>query len=180
MVADPRARGRFGGKSTPRLGGEYLPDRGRGDVEIARIVIQSVLLDVYSVRPRFAGGRYRYAFVDENGGRYRVRPRTSRRPLTLGQLVHLIDTVRWDDDDEVTENVVLDGDEDDIDYDQYPWVDGWWWQQWHSGEAPEECTDFARVESEQYPDLADYYEERARVWRIERAKGRRRAAEEGR
>lgn len=154
------------------LGGEYLPNLGRGEAEIARIVIQSVLLDVYSVRARFTGSIYHYRFVDEDGGRYRIRPRTSKRPLTLRKLVHLIDTVRWgEDDDPVVEESQLEKDEDDIDYDQYPWVEGWWWQQWHYEEPLEECTDFARVESEQYPDLANYYEERAAVWREAREDG---------
>lgn len=148
------------------VGGEYLPDLGQGEVEIARITVQSVLRNVYSVRAHFEDGIYHYEFVDENGGDYRVEPETSRRPLTLGELVHLIDTVRWgDDDDPVAESDPFEYDEDDIDYDQYPWLDGWWWQQWHSGDSPEECTDFARVESEQYPDLEDYYEERAAGWR---------------
>ncbi len=49
-----------------------------------------------------------------------------------------------------------------------PGPEGWCWQQWEYGDPPEECTAFAWVESEQYPEPGDYYRERARRWRVER------------
>ena len=47
--------------------GEYLPDYEAGEVEIARIVLASGTLDVYSVRARWVGGELRYRVVDEYG-----------------------------------------------------------------------------------------------------------------
>lgn len=134
------------------MGGEYLPDLVSREVEIARVVLASVTMDVFSIRARLSGGRYHYSVQDEYESQFDVSPRTSRRPLTLRALIGLIDSV-----------------EGDIDFQGRSLVEVWWWQQWAFGYAPQECTDFAWVESEQYPELAAFYEERARQWRIARA-----------
>ncbi len=133
------------------MGGEYLPDLAGREVEIARVVLASVLGDVFSVRACLVEGGYRYSMVDEYATDFRVTPKASPRTLTLGELIGLIDSV----DDGVESP---DG-----------FVEAWWWQQWECGDAPERCTAFARVESEQYPQLAAHYEARARQWRIARA-----------
>ena len=136
------------------LGGEYLPDLAKREVEIARIVLASVTMDVFSVRVRLRGGRYHHAIRDEYATEFSVRPKTSRAPLTLGGLALLIDTADGQDLESTGRSL----------------VDVWWWQQWeYGGYSPQECTDFAWVESEQYPQLAAYYQERARQWRIARA-----------
>lgn len=135
------------------MGGEYLPGlRGR-EVEIARVVLASVTMDVFSVRARLGKRGYRYRMVDEYETRFDVRPRTSVRTLTLGRLVGLIDTA----------------DGLDLGLSGRAFVEAWWWQQLESGDSLEDCTAFAWVESEQYPELGAYYEERARRWREERA-----------
>ena len=92
--------------------------------------------------------------MDEYGTEFVVRPQTSRAPLTLGGLVNLIDTA----------------DGHGLESDGRSLGDVWWWQQWEHGYTPEECTAFAWVESEQYPELAAYYKERARQWRIARTR----------
>jgi hypothetical protein len=43
------------------MGGEYLPDYGRDEVEIARIELESTTSDVISVRARPRGRRIEYA-----------------------------------------------------------------------------------------------------------------------
>jgi hypothetical protein len=70
------------------MGGEYLPDMQQTEVEIARITIASTTQDVTSVYARRGKDRIRYRVVDEyEGGTLSGRStRTSRRPLTLGQL----------------------------------------------------------------------------------------------
>ncbi len=138
------------------MGGEYLPDLVERETEIARIVLASVTMDVFSVRACLVEGGYRYSIMDEYGTEFVVRPKTSRAPLTLDGLVNLIDTA----------------DGHGLESHGRSLVDVWWWQQWEHGYSPEECTDFAWVESEQYPELAAYYEERARQWRIARTRGR--------
>lgn len=135
------------------MGGEYLPDLKGREVEIARLVLASATMDVFSVRARLRSGKYHYSIRDEYATEFTVRPQTSRAPLTLGALVKLIDTA----------------DSHGLETDGHSLVEVWWWQQWEHGWSPEECTDFAWVESEQYPELADYYLERARQWRIARA-----------
>ena len=135
------------------MGGEFLPDLAPRQVEIARIVLASSTMDVFSIRARLRSGQYHYSIQDEYEGEFTIEPETSRAPLTLGELIGLIDTA--------------DGHE--IDSGGRSLVDGWWWQEWRSGNnSPQECTDFAWVESDQYPQLAAYFEERARQWRIAR------------
>ena len=120
-------------------------------------------MDLFSVRARLVDGSYRYLVEDEYETEFRVRPGESKRTLTLGELIGLIDTAEG--------HLTKPG--------RWSFVEGWWWQEWNSGcdRPPEECTAFAWVESEQYPQLGDHYEERARLWRIDRA--RERAAREG-
>lgn len=79
------------------LGGEYLPDRGSTEVEIARITIASTTQDVTCVYARPVGQRIHYRVVDEYGGGTLAgtRSRTSTRPLTLVQLVDFF-LSNWD------------------------------------------------------------------------------------
>jgi hypothetical protein len=137
------------------LGGEFLPDLDEREVEIARLVLASVTTDVFSVRARLVDGSYRYSMADEYSTEFSLTPSASEQPLTLAELVGLLDTAEGQD----------------------LFVELWWWQQWEHGYTPEECTAFAWVESEQYPELGTYYKERARQWRIERA--RERALQDG-
>ena len=138
------------------LGGEYLPDLSEREVEIARVVLASTTMDVFSVRACLIDGGYAYRVVDEYATRFRVTPGTSTRPLTLGELVALLDGIE----------------REELEPDGRPFVEAWWWQQWESGDGPEECTAFAWVESEQYPGLGAYYGERARAWQLARARER--------
>ncbi len=81
------------------MGGEYLPDYLPGEVEIARIVLASVTQDVVSIRARRRGRdrRIQYRVLDEYDSDFRFLPRSSRRPLTLEELIGLIETVQNDD-----------------------------------------------------------------------------------
>ena len=132
------------------MGGEYLPDLVNHEIEIARVVLASTTMDVFSVRARRIEGGYRYSMADEYGTSFQVTPEASEETLTLGELVHLIDTV----ESEIETNGSF--------------VEAWWWQQREYGDDLEDCTAFAWVESEQYPRLAAYYQERARQWRADR------------
>ena len=85
----------FAGRIHPSLmGGEYLPDFDdeSGEVEIARLVFASVTCDVTSVRARLVEGGIAYRVINEYDYEYRVQPEVSDKPLTLGELIHLIDT----------------------------------------------------------------------------------------
>jgi hypothetical protein len=70
------------------LGGNYLPDTDVGEVEIARIEIESVTHDVTSLFARSKNGLIHYRVVDEYEGDTLSGPSemTSEKPLTLGEL----------------------------------------------------------------------------------------------
>ena len=83
---DRRALGRL---HPSFMGGEYLPNRDETEIEIARINIDSTTSDVTSVYAKAGKNRIYYRVVDEYGGDTLAakRTRTSRQPLTLGELI---------------------------------------------------------------------------------------------
>lgn len=70
------------------MGGEYLPDQEDGEVEIARIEIDSTTADVTSVYASLTAAGIHCRVVDEYGGDTLSGPSEtdSTRPLTLGEL----------------------------------------------------------------------------------------------
>lgn len=83
------ARHALGSLHPAAMGGEYLAPQDAGEVEIARISIQSVMGDVTSVYARFAAGGIAYRVVDEFEGETLGphRTRSSAQPLTMGELI---------------------------------------------------------------------------------------------
>jgi len=80
------------GRVHPRLmGGEYLPDYEAAEVEIARISLESTTGDVISIRAKWQPGGIAYRIVDEYQTEFRVARESSEKPLTLGELIELID-----------------------------------------------------------------------------------------
>ena len=80
---------RFAGAFHPSfMGGEYLPDREEGEVEIARITLASVTQDVTSVYAARTGDGVRFRVVDEYEGMTLtgISEKTAGEPLTLGEL----------------------------------------------------------------------------------------------
>lgn len=73
------------------LGGEYLPPYKSGEVEIARIELDSSTADVISIRARPGRQGIAYRIVDEYRTRFRLPRASSREPLTLAELVSLIE-----------------------------------------------------------------------------------------
>jgi hypothetical protein len=78
------------------MAGEYLPDYLPGEVEIARVVLESVTQDVVSIRARRRGSERRivYRVVDEFASEFDFSPRSSRQPLCHDELARLIETLR--------------------------------------------------------------------------------------
>jgi hypothetical protein len=126
-----------------------LPPLRRGEVEVAGVALASGLGDVYSVRAhRTPSGRLGYLVVDEYGYRDAVRRPLRPEPLTMGELVGLIDGIEdW-----------LEG----------PFVEGMLDNSWQEGEPyggdPEELRSFISVLSPFYPELQEYYELRVDAW----------------
>ena len=74
------------------MGGEYLPDLEAGEVQIASVCLRSVTYDVISIRAsRGTDGLIQYRIVDEYRNRFSMPFEESRVPLTLGELVELLE-----------------------------------------------------------------------------------------
>jgi hypothetical protein len=97
-----RGKDFWGGFHPSNLGGEFLPDALADEVEIARVELASVTGDVCQVRARRGDDRrIHYRVVDEywdEGVSYAITPESSAEPLTLGELIELIDTADRGDD----------------------------------------------------------------------------------
>jgi len=134
------------------MGGEYLPDFEDQEVEIARVTLRSVMADVISVRARREKRTIFYRIVDEYGTKFEVWPEESKRPLSMGELVALMD------DAHDAFNGLYGVTERYRDLNCYV-----------PDDAPG-VVDFVEVTSEFYPDLAAWYEEEAQEWLKEKLK----------
>ena len=87
------ARRAWGAIHPTLMGGEYLPPMQDQEVEIARISLASVTGDQISVRARRTPEGIAYSIVDEYEGEdgYELSPKTSAAPLSLRQLVAMLD-----------------------------------------------------------------------------------------
>jgi hypothetical protein len=134
------------GKVHPALmGGEYLPDCSRGEVEIARVTMASITQDVISVRAFPKQGRIGYRVVDEYDSAFEIQPTFSKRPLTLRQLVRLIDTGTSDELGPIGLGIIQ------IQFDC-------------SEEPAETFADFMEFTSEFYPELNEHYQLAVQQW----------------
>ena len=69
------------------MGGEYLPNYARHQVEIARIELESTTSDVTSVRARLSGERIKYTVCDEYESEFKLPQRSSSHPFSLRKLI---------------------------------------------------------------------------------------------
>lgn len=133
------------------MGGEYLPNYRRSEVEIARIELQSTTSDVISLRASPTGSRIKYRLVDEYSSEFRLPQQTSGRPFSLGELVQFLDSVEQDDVSEPSWTrfgFVLSSNQCNL----------------ACGGDLEDLRDFTRVESDCYPDLASHYARAIEEW----------------
>jgi len=128
---------------------DFLPEREGGEVEIALISLASVTGDVISIRARRWGRRIAYRIVDEYDTHFRFKPKSSMQPLSMGELVALIDGATGH----------LDGDAKGLTsaYRSYN-LDGC---------DAADLVDFVTISSPFYPELQAYYAEEAREWLAE-------------
>jgi hypothetical protein len=75
-------------------GGDFLPRFLRLEVEIARLALESTTWDVISIRARPSGRGIVFRVVDEYESEYQFRPKSSRKPLSLGKLIQSIDGLK--------------------------------------------------------------------------------------
>jgi len=128
------------------IGGEYLPDYAKGEVEIARIELESTTADVISIRVKKEGELIAYSIVDEYETEFNILPAHSDKPLTLSELVRLIDAAMEEESLGLYYTQMnYEGGERSIE-----WLD--------------QMKHFTRVESLFYPQLNLHYEELLELW----------------
>jgi hypothetical protein len=131
------------GQAHPRfMGGEYLPALEEDEIEIARIVVASVMQDVTCVRARREGKGIAYRIVNEHENEFTVARKSSTQPLSLGELIDLIEQTNQEGDEKAHGIVfsILDWNLDNAD-------------------DPEDLRYFISVSSSFYPELGRYYDE---------------------
>jgi hypothetical protein len=113
------------------------------------VVLQSSTQDVFSLRARRVGKKrpvIRYRFVDEYEETFTLQRDRSSRPLTMGEVIALIDSVE--------------AAEMELAYEGF--VETWVLQQLEQDDTVDDALAFVSVESELYPQLQAYYEARLR------------------
>jgi hypothetical protein len=137
------------------MGGEYLPDYGCDEVEIARIELQSTTSDVISVRARPRGKRIEYSVCDEYQVEYRLPQKTSRQPFSLRDLIRFLDSVEHPDHEPEWERFgfVLSFNQTSLEC---------------NGDL-ETLEDFTSVSSDFYPGLGQHYAKAIDEWHQARA-----------
>ncbi len=130
---------------------DFLPKQEGGEVEIASVLLDSVTADIISIRAQCRGNWIVYRIEDEYDTRFRFKPRQSTQPLSLGELIALIDGATGH----------LEGDRAGLTsaYRNYN-LDTC---------AAERLVDFVIVMSDYYPELRACYAEEATEWLAEAA-----------
>ena len=139
------------------MGGEYLPGYLPGEVEIARVSLNSVTWDVISIRAcRVEPGRIAYRIADEYKNLFKCQPEVSKSPLTMKALISLIDSAE-DHTDGGMRARGLTTRYRNLNYDCIL-----------TQECLLEMLHFVRVTSMFYPELEAWYEDEAKEWYLER------------
>jgi hypothetical protein len=125
------------------MGGEYLPDYRRDEIEIARIELQSTTSDVISIRARPRGRRIEYSVCDEYQVEYRLPQKTSRQPFSLRELICFLDSVEHP--------------EADPEWKRFGFVLSFNQTSLECGADLETLEDFTGVSSDFYPGLGQHY-----------------------
>jgi hypothetical protein len=133
------------------MGGEYLPNYRRFEVEIARIELESTTSDVISFRARPSGPRIKYRLVDEYSTEFRLPQQTPVRPFSLGELIRFLDAVERVEVGEPS-------------WARFGFVLSYSQCNLECDADLETLRDFVRVESDYYPDLASHYAEAIEEW----------------
>jgi hypothetical protein len=147
------------------MGGEYLPRYGRGEVEIARIELESTTSDVISVRARPSGSRILYRVCDEYEAEYELPQKSSRRPFSLGEFIRFLDAVEQAGVEPEWKRFgfVLSFNQCNLD----------------CGSDLEGLRHFTRVDSDVYPDLGRHYGRVCEEWYLAACEALAADSEEG-
>lgn len=155
---DEGLRARLGRIHPSFMGGEYLPGYLPGEVEIARVALESTTGDVISLRARPAeGGGIEYRVVDEYDTVFLLPVTASGRPLSLAEIIRQLDEC------ETADSTIGGGLSLGYNHDE-------------SAEARREYRHFTSISSAVYPELEEHYEQFYDAWveEAETAEGGRR------
>jgi len=135
-------------------GDSCLPDLDEAEVEIARVVLESATFEIISVRARLQGAEIHYSVVDEHEDphHYSCELKISDQPLTMGELIELIETT----DSNLGHSGV---------------VFGFLNLEYKLGENMGRLRRRATVSSSLYPGLCIWYEDAIEEWYLARVGG---------
>ena len=133
------------------MGGEYLPNYHRNEVEIARIELDSTTHDVMSLRARRTGSRIKYSLVDEYQADFQLPQLTSSKPFSLGELIRVLDLT---EPSEVGEAAWY----------RFGFVLSFNQSSLECGGDLDQLKEFTRGVSDFYPDLELHYESAIAEW----------------
>ncbi len=159
----PRSTARGGGAAALRgihplfMGGEYVPPDLPGETTMVRIDLGSTTGDVTELRARPGGAFLLYRFVDEYETQFLMPFDRSEAPLSMGELIRVIDGSVGMREKPGQVWPVLDAN----------FGRGNQWGKNHE-EWLEAARRFVTVSSEFYPDLQGYYEAFVEEWVSER------------
>lgn len=128
------------------MGGEYLPPSEEDEVEVVRIDLDSVTADVIQVRARRGPDGIHYRVVDEYETPFLPPLARTASPLSLAELIDLIDETRVEGESQVG------------------LTDHYREMNFRHRTDSVELLDFVKVSSAFYPELARYYDDRATDW----------------
>lgn len=137
----PSLRKQLGSIHPSLMGGEYLPPLDDDTTTIADISLKSTTGDVLIVCATFRDGMYSYEALDEypESGGWEVAQQPTPQPLSLRELINLIDTAASPHGAEVGL----------VEFN---------WSCEHAGDSLYERLFFVRVDSSYYPQLHLHYE----------------------
>ena len=147
---DEKVRDSIGRIHPSFMGGEYLPNYTRHEVEIARIELRSTTSDVISIRARPRGKRHEYAVCDEYGSEFSLPQRTSSHPFSLRKLIWFLDNVEHC--------------ESDPGWNRFGFVLSYNQCNLDCGTPLGELENFTRITSDFYPDLTLHYAQTIAEW----------------
>ena len=134
------------------MGGEHLPSLDEGEVEIVRISLQSTIGDQISIRAKQQNGMIVYRVASEHDDnedmRYQIPFDRSEEPLTLEEMVKLIDG-SFIPGDIYSGGLVISN----------------WQCSFDSDHDLELAMQFVSTSSNFYPQLEAYYETVAKEWK---------------
>jgi hypothetical protein len=165
-ILDDEDRRHWGLVHPQCMGGEHLPQLGIEDVEIARISLASVTGDQISIRARRAGEKIRYEVCDEYESEFELALTQSEQPLTLGELIQLIDGSR-NREEEQSGGLLVCHWENMVEWAEsldnaiaFAWVQSAWYPELSTYYA-QVASDWCEAKRKQQPDLYDDYDEEA-------------------